>query len=192
MPETDLITYLEKYASFTEQEVEIIQRNIYTEKFDSKSFVLEAGKVCQRIGFIKEGIIRSFYYDDNGNEIVKNFHTVNQFAVDLLSYQKGIPCNHYLQAVNNCQLIFISKTSDNLLSKEMEKWPSLIRKISETLLAEKIEKSNLLFHKDAKERYLYFIENNPEIAKNVPLGYIASYLGIAQQSLSRIRKEIFD
>jgi hypothetical protein len=185
-----LINYIKQFSSLTNDEIEIISKNVYIEKIPSKSFILEAGKVCQRIGFILDGVVRSYFYDTFGNEIIKCFHTENQFAVDLLSYQKGFTSNDYIQTLTNCEFAFISKSSDEYLSNTIEKWPILVRKISDTLLSEKIINRTILFHEDAKERYLSFLKEYPEIIKRVPLGQIASFLGIAQQSLSRIRKEI--
>ncbi len=185
-----LINYIQQFSSLTNHEIEIISKNVYIEKIPVKSFILEAGKVCQRIGFILNGVIRSYYYDAQGKEIIKCFHTENQFAVDLLSYQKSIPANDYIQTLTNCEIAFISKSSDEYLSNTIEKWSILVRKISDTLLSEKIINRTILFHEDAKERYLSFLKEYPEIKKSVPLGQIASFLGIAQQSLSRIRKEI--
>jgi CRP-like cAMP-binding protein len=184
------INYIQQFSSLTENEIEIISKNVYIEKIPAKSFILEAGKVCQRIGFIMDGVIRSYCYDINGNEIIKCFHTQNQFAVDLLSYQKSIPSNDYIQMLTDCEFVFISRISDEYLSNTIGKWPILVRKISDTLLSEKIKNRTILFHEDAKKRYLSFLKEYPEIINKVPLGQIASFLGIAQQSLSRIRKNL--
>lgn len=186
-----LINYLQQFSSLTNDEIEIIRENVYVEKIPAKSFILEAGKVCQKVGFILNGIIRSYYYDTNGNEIIKCFHKENQFAVDLLSYQKGIPSNDNIQTLTDCEFVFLSKSSDEYLSNKIIKWPLLVRKISDTLLSEKLEIRTTSFHEGAKERYLSFLEEYPDIINTVPLGQIASFLGIAQQSLSRIRKELF-
>ena len=184
------INYIQQFSLLTDNEIEIISKNVCIEKIPAKSFILEAGQICQRIGFLLDGVIRSYYYDTHGKEIIKCFHTENQFAVDLLSYQKGITSNDYVQTITNCEFVFIYKSSDEYLSNNIEKWPILVRKISDTLLSEKIKKRTILFHEDAKERYLSFLKEYPEIIRTVPLGQIASFLGIAQQSLSRIRKEL--
>ncbi len=186
----NLTDYIQKFSSLTADEIDEINQHTYIEKFDAKSFIHKAGVTCQRIGFLTDGVIRSYFYDTKGNEIIKNFHTKDQFAVDLLSYQQNTVGNLYLQAITNCELIFIPKSSDEYLSKSIEKWPVIIRKISDALLSEKIENKTILFHEDAKERYLSFMKKNPELINTVPLGHIASYLGIAQQSLSRIRKDL--
>lgn len=185
-----LIYYIKKFSSFTDSEIQTISKHTYIEKYKAKSFIHTAGSICKRIGFINNGVIRSYLYDTKGNELIHNFHTENQFAVDLLSYQKRIASNLYLQAITECELVFISKSSDEYLTSNIKEWPVLIRNISDAILAEKAENKTILLHADAKERYLSFIRKNPRIINVVPLGQIASYLGITQQSLSRIRKEL--
>lgn len=184
------INYIKQFSLLTNDEIEIITENVYTEKISAKSFILKPNKVCQRIGFIVDGVIRSYYYDAHGNEIIKCFHTTNQFAVDLLSYQQSIASNDYIQTLTECEFVFISKSSDEYLSNTIEKWSVLVRKISDILLSEKIVTRTILFHQDAKDRYLSFLKEYPDLINVVPLGQIASFLGIAQQSLSRIRKEL--
>jgi hypothetical protein len=87
-------------------------------------------------------------------------------------------------------LIFIPKSSDEYFAKNIRTWLTLVRQISDAILYKKIEKKTLQVHETAKERYLSFIRDNPKLINTVPLGQIASFLGIAQQSLSRIRKEL--
>ena len=184
------IDYIKSFSLLSFNDIETIKEQIYIEKFGAKSFIHEAGKVCQRIGFINRGITCSYFYDSNGKEIIKGFHAENQFVLDLISYQKSIESNQYIQTITDCELVFISKSSDEFLSKNIDKWSTLIRKVSDALLSEKLENQTILLHKSAKERYLSFMKNYPNLINVVPLGQLASYLGIAQQSLSRIRKEI--
>ncbi len=184
------IDYIKTFSLLSPDDIEKIKNQIYIEKIVAKSFIHEAGKVSQRIGFINRGITCSYFYDSNGKEIIKGFHTENQFVLDLISYQKSIVSNQYIQAITESELVFISKSSDEYLSKNIDKWSSLIRKISDALLSEKLENQTMLLHESAKERYLSFMKNYPGLINAIPLGQLASYLGIAQQSLSRIRKEL--
>jgi len=87
----EFFNYLQQFSFLTKNEIEIIGNHVYAEKVQAKSFVLEAGKICQRIGFITKGVISSYYYDTQGNEIVKCMYAENQFAVDILSYQMVLP-----------------------------------------------------------------------------------------------------
>lgn len=185
-----LIHYIQNYSMLNSSTEQLILDNIYTERFVPKSFIHEAGTVCKRIGFIKFGIIRSYFYDTKGNEIINNFHIESQFAIDVLSYQIKKASNLYLQAITECEIIFVPKSLDEYLVENIREWPILVRKITDAILAEKIENKTVLLHEDAKTRYLSFLSKNPKLINMVPLGQVASYLGIAQQSLSRIRKEL--
>jgi len=185
-----LINYINRFSLLSTSELQIIKEHVYIKKFKARAFVHEAGTICKRIGFLERGVLRSFFIDTKGNELIHNFHTVNQFAVDLLSYQENTISSMYLQAITDCEIVFVSKKADEFLTINVEKWAELNRKISNAILSEKAQNRTILSHTDAKERYLAFMKKNPELMQSVPLGQIASYLGIAQQSLSRIRKEL--
>lgn len=184
------INYLQKHISLSDSEIEAIKENVYLEHVPAKSFILQAGETCKRLGFITSGVIRMFFYDTEGNEIVRCFHNENHFFGDLSSYQNNTISDQYIQAVTDCSIVFFNRENDHHLYKTLEKWPLLIRKFTEKAFVQKIDRSTNLIHADAKTKYLHFLSKHADVAQRVPLGDIASYLGIAQQSLSRIRKNM--
>jgi CRP-like cAMP-binding protein len=165
-----------------------------TEKFRAKEiakneFLLKEGTVCNASHFIEKGIIRSYTYDLKGDEVTTAFYSENTFASDLLSFFKRTAAKEYIQALTACETWYITyedmQTSFHTIP-EFREFGRLNIVNNYSVLKERML-SNL--QEPAEQRYSDLINSNPEILQNVPLKYIASYLGIADTSLSRIRKE---
>lgn len=130
------------------------------------------------------------YYNSKGDEITKYFIDENNFAVDINSFNQKIPSSEYVQAIGDCSLLLFSTEAFEELSLTIIDWDNIIRKITEKALIEKINKLSPMLSEDASTRYLDFLNKFPTLANRIPLSYLASYLGITQSSLSRIRRNI--
>jgi CRP-like cAMP-binding protein len=95
-----------------------------------------------------------------------------------------------LQAVTNCELLVFSRKDWDEILNSIVGWDKIADKMYRKCLIETIEKRSPLVSEDATTRYLLFLKKFPALANRVPLSYIASYLGITQQSFSRIRRNI--
>lgn len=147
-------------------------------------------KVANEIAFIKEGILRIYSADDLGNEATKYFIRKNQFFVDLESYYAAKPATDACQAVTQTHLLTIKKSVIEKLSIEIPNLFIFIKSISEASLLNKLKDNDFLNFGDATTKYREFVNRYPELAQQVPQQYIASYLKITPQSLSRIRKQL--
>ncbi|UZR97932.1 Crp/Fnr family transcriptional regulator [Chondrinema litorale] len=148
------------------------------------------GVVAHEVGFVLEGVLRNFSYSKNGDDVTKYFIRQNQFAVDLESYYSLKPSETILQAVVDAQLLVIKRQVWDRLNEEVPKLYILTKSLTEATLLNKIKDNDFLNFGTAKEKYLEFVNRYPELVKTVPQQYIASYLKITPQSLSRIRKEL--
>jgi len=185
-----LIDYLLEFGQLNQQQIDLIKRKAKGLELKKDEYFSEAGKIPRQVAFIKEGVLRVCYYNSNGDEITKYFIEENNFAVDINSFNQMIPSSEYVQAVTDCTLLVFSTDSLNDLSATIIQWDGIINKITEKALVEKVNKLSPMLAEDAKTRYLNFLEKFPNLANRVPLSYLASYLGITQSSLSRIRKSI--
>ncbi len=184
------IEYIRQFGIVENTVADEIEKLLKVSNLQKEEYFLEAGKYCDKIGFIISGVFRIFFCDKEGNEITRYFLSENHFLVDLYSFNNKTISSEYIQSLTNSELIIIDrKPFEQMItkSKELEK---IVHKITESGLLEKLYKREELFNQDATTKYLYFLENQPNIANRIPLGHLASYLGIKQQSLSRIRKEI--
>lgn len=184
------LNYLSSYGSLSEESKKILTEYCVKEDIPKEHYLLKAGETADDIRFITDGIVRLFYCDREGNEFTRYLLNEGHFAVNLQSYNEEIPSSEYLETLTHCSFIRISRKAMNLFYTEVPEWTELIRKITEKALLGKIELKNLMLQKDATERYLFLAERYPDLLRRVPLGYVASFLGITQSSLSRIRKNV--
>jgi len=186
----ELTNYILQFGHLNQQQIDLVLKKAVVLNLQEGEYFSEAGKIARQVGFILDGVIRVCYYDNTGEEVTKYFMDENNFVVDLNSFDNKIPTSEYIQAVTHCELVVFSQNNWNELSNTIIGWDAIVAKITSKALLQKIERISPLISEDATTRYLAFLEKYPRIANRVPLSYLASYLGITQSSLSRIRKNI--
>lgn len=183
----DLLT---THLNISEQEWATFQRYLVYKEFNAKSLVVREEMVAQHIYFIDSGLMRSYYLED-GKEINTYFACDGALMTVFSSFLRQQPSLECLEAVENCTTYSLSYEA---LYQLYEQFPSFER--FGRILAEQnylciLDRTMLMQTKTAKQRYLDFIEtSHPKIIQGIPLYQIASFLGIAPESLSRIRREI--
>ncbi|REA63598.1 Crp/Fnr family transcriptional regulator [Dyadobacter luteus] len=185
-----VINYLLQFGNLNQQQINFMTKKGKALELTKEDYFSEAGKIAKQVGVILEGILRVCYYNNKGEDVTKYFIDENNFVVDLDSFDNQILSSEYVQAVTNCKLIVFSKHDWEDISATIIGWESIITKIVKKSLFQKIERRSPLVSEDATTRYLAFMEKFPEMANRIPLSYLASYLGVTQSSLSRIRKSI--
>jgi len=148
--------------------------------------LLDTNQVCSKIYFVEKGIARTFYYKD-GKDITYWIAVENDFVGSMSSYFNQLPSNKLVETVEQCVLWeFEHSKLESLFtsSPEMGELGRLFSNYGISLMEKRFD--NLHFY-SAKERYEILLNSQPQIIQRVPLGMIASYLGIAQETLSRIR-----
>lgn len=185
-----LINYLLQFEQLNQQQIDLIKSKAKEIELKKEDYFSQAGKIAKQVAFVKKGILRVCYYNNKGEEITRYFIDENNFAVDLNSFTYQIPSSEYVQAVTNCKLLIFSAEALKDLSVTIIVWDSIINKISAKALLEKVNRISPMIAEDARSRYLSFLEKFPQLANRIPLSLLASYLGITQSSLSRIRKNI--
>lgn len=154
--------------------------------FSKGQNIQEIGHTCKTVYFVKKGVVRIYYFKD-AIDITESFEFENAFVARAESLFTGKPSRKAIQAIENTILIAID--SDKLfklfdIHSDLER---LFRKIIETSYVHTVNRIESLQFNTAEERYKSLLKDTPDILKRIPLKYIASYLGITQVSLSRIR-----
>ncbi|MET0243640.1 MAG: Crp/Fnr family transcriptional regulator [Flavitalea sp.] len=185
-----LINYILQFGHLNQQQIDLIKSKIVIKELAKDNYYQEAGKIPREIIFLIKGIMRIVYYNNKGEEITKYFLDENHFLVDIIAFNQGIPSNEYAQTVTDTEYIVLSKSALDDLSLTIVGWDAIMAKMTAKGLADKITRISPMMTEDAKERYLKFLDNFPNMVNRIPLTYLASYLGITQSSLSRIRKDI--
>jgi CRP-like cAMP-binding protein len=185
-----LINYLLQFGQLNQQQIDLVKSKAKEVWLKREDYFSEAGKTANHVAFITDGILRVCYYNNKGEEITRYFVDENNFAVDITSFTYKIPSSEYTQAVTDCKLIVFSDYALKELSLAIIGWDDIINQITARSLIEKVNRISPMLAEDAKSRYLNFLDKFPQLANRIPLSLLASYLGITQSSLSRIRRTI--
>lgn len=185
------INHILQFGNLNQQQIDLIISKTIELELQKDEYFSEAGKVSRQVGFIVEGVTRVCYYSNKGEEITKYFIEENNLVVDIESFDNEICSSAYVQALTDCKLICFNKKDWQELLNTIIGWDTIVHRMISKALIQKIERRSPLVTEDATDRYLKFLEIYPNVVTRVPLSYIASYLGITQSSLSRIRKNIY-
>lgn len=184
------IDYVLQFGNLNKQQIDLIKSKTTEIELCKDEFYWEAGKTVRQIGFLTEGILRVYYYNNKGEEITRYFIDENHLILSGNTVDEVYTPSEYLSAITYCKMVVFSKQDWKEIAETIIGWDIIVQKIITKHHSEKISRRSGLISQDAKERYLDFMEKFPTLVNRVPLSFIASYLGITQSSLSRIRKNI--
>lgn len=185
-----LIAYLLRFGNLNKQQINLIKSKATEIELRKDDYYWEAGKIVKQIGFLTDGVLRVYYYNNKGEEITRYFIDENHLILSGNTIDEIYTPSEYLSAITDCKLVVFSKQDWKEISETIIGWDNILQKIVSKYHSEKMARRSELVSQDGTERYLDFIQKFPTLVNRVPLSFIASYLGITQSSLSRIRKNI--
>ena len=156
-----------------------------------KEYFTVQGELCRYLAFVNSGCLRAFHTDNKGNEFTMYFAFLNWWTGDKTSFYSGTPSRFSVQALEDTEILQANKEKwEEALDQipVFEKWYRVKARKSYEAAQQKLIDTQT---ESAEEKYLKLVKTAPEIVQRIPQHYIASYLGIKPQSLSRIRKNIF-
>lgn len=166
-----------------------ISEHISVKKVAKGGLILKYGEICRHIYFVNRGFIRIFYYK-NGKDITEWFADEKQFFFSITSYFEQTPSELIIEAIEDCEIIQLSKEGqDRLRRTNLEISNLIIGFYSRSLMLSQKRMDSIQFETAAK-RYNTLLDHQPNILQKVPLQHVASFLGITQETLSRIRASI--
>ena len=152
-------------------------------------FVLKHDAICKHMYYVNKGLVRIFYYK-NGKNITEWFAGESNFCFSITSFFNEIPSKLVIEAIDDSEIILLSKVGlQKLKTSNIEIANLLIEFFSRSLILSQKRMESLQFE-TAKQRYTNLLKEQPAIINKVPLQYIATFLGITQETLSRIRAKI--
>jgi len=187
---TTLANYIQKRIKVSQEELEEVFKHCSLKEVNKGDYFLRVGEQCRFIGFLNSGLIMTTLIDNDGKELACNFMYEGCFFTYVEGLAANIPSHKNLIALENCEAIILNKEHLANVLRSNQKFETLFNKIltedlGYMLLAEQKNKTLSL-----DERYLSFGTQCPQAFQRIPLKYIASYLGIAPPSLSRLRKKL--
>jgi CRP-like cAMP-binding protein len=155
----------------------------------SGEYFLEEGQICRYVGFIEKGLVR-YHMNDNGNQKSLFFNKEGEFISNYQSFLPQVPSDTSIQAIEDTFLQIISFSDLQRLYSSVNEGEKLGRLAIENVFLSSMEQLKSFYKDSPTERYQQFLRSYPNLVQRIPQYYIASYVGIQPQSLSRIRKRL--
>jgi len=182
-------TFIRRIVQPNEEEWEAFTRIVKFKKLKKKDLLLEEGQVCNFIAFLNSGVLREYSFQ-NDKETTVDFVSENQFTSDFQSFIMQVPSVQYLEALTDVDLLILKKEDINSLYDQYKIWERFGRLIIEKVFCGAEAKRKKLISTSHEEQYRDFSIAYPQIVQQVPQYYIASYLGLTPEHLSRLRKKV--
>ncbi len=182
-----LIQLFESVLPLTAADKALISEHTSTETLKKGEKYCEQGKICRKMGLVTGGVCKVVRTDTGGNDFIQYFTSEGHFAVSLDSFSNQTPSEEYITALTPCTFVTLTRTDFGILEKSVEHFSKIISHLKEKALLEKYIIKSEMFVDDARTRYKKLVQRQPSIIRRIPQSQIASFLGITQYTLSRIR-----
>lgn len=182
---------ISRYVTFSKEELDTFNSLLEYRKVPKKTIMLHEGEVCNFEAFVVKGCVRKYFIDQNGFEVILQFAIEDAWVSDIsFSIYETQPSKIFIETLEDCEfLVFSPETKEELFKKE----PRFERAFRILLQRHLTATQNRLFHtisRTALEKYVEFLELYPTLPQRVAQHYIASYLGISAEFLSKVRAKL--
>jgi len=185
-----LINFISQKFTLSDRDIELCNEYFEPVLFPKNRIVEEEGKIPHYLYFVVSGFMRLFYYNDNGDEITSHINCPPGFITAYFNFINQTKADVNLECITDCELLRITKSSLDCLIQQSTSVKDFSIWVFQQAIAYNENRSKELATLSAEQRYQKLIDNYPKIIHNVPLQYIASFLGMNSKSLSRIRKQM--
>ena len=183
-----LIDYISLIAPVTKEIAKYIHEHCFPKKLLRGKFLLKPGEQCEHYYFIDKGLLRA-YMKYGGKEITTWINPENEITTSIRSMSNNEPSREYIQALEDCDLIVIPFESLRYLYDHHPVMNQIGRIVLEQYYGDAEDRAFVSRIPNAEMRYNHFLQSRPELANRVPSKYIASYLGMTEETLSRLRRK---
>jgi CRP-like cAMP-binding protein len=186
--ESPLTTFVKSVHPISEGAARYIDQHSYPKKIGKGSFLLKTGEICNHLYFIRKGVIRG-YIKDGSKEVTTWITPENEMVTSIRGLNLQEPSLEYIQAIEDCDLVVADYADLNFLYQNYIEINIVGRKILEQYYKDAEERAFICRIPNAAKRYRHFLETKGAMANRIPLKYIASYLGMTIETMSRIRSK---
>ena len=174
----------------TDDELGNFAEKLSLKTLKKKEFFIRSGQIQNEVGFITNGLMRSFFMDDNGNEKTVKFYAQNDYATHYTAFITQQPSKYSFQCLEDTNVVLLSFEHMQWAYRTFPGFDKYGRLIAEEILKAQQQRIESFIFQTAEERYVDFMKQNPDIYNRVSLSHLCSYLGIERQTLTRIRQKL--
>jgi CRP-like cAMP-binding protein len=182
-------SYLQERISFSDEQFELISKDLKTKTFQKNEIVLHQGERCSRTYFVLDGLMRSYSIDSKGKAHIIQFAPEQWWLAERNSLFDEAS-DFSIDVIETTTVVVIPKDFAVFAARHLPGWDALTNMMLNNAIRFMQKRINMLLSATAEERYLDFIKLYPNLTLRVPQWMIASYLGITPESLSRVRKDL--
>lgn len=185
-----LLSHIQNKVDITEEQKTELQSFFTLKKLRKKQYLLQEGDVCKYLSFVSKGLLKSYIFDEKGSEHINMFAFEGWWISDFNSFINQEKAVLNIDAIEETELLMITREDyENLMLKipVMDRYFRILYQNSLVTKDYRLIVSNSF---TAEEKYTQFAQKNPEVIQRIPHNLIASYLGLAPETVSRIRKKI--
>lgn len=185
-----LARFFQHFQLFSPTEITTICALFELRTLEKHGFFVQEGAYCEEIAFVESGLFRSFYTTEGGSELTYCFRFPDGLIGAYSAFITQGKSVESIQALATASLWVIQKKELDNLADQLPQWTTFLKIVAEQQYLELEQRVMQLQRETAQQRYKNLLLHHPNFVQQIPLQYLASYLGITQRHLSRIRKEI--
>jgi len=184
--------YISDLRLFSDAEVLTITSLAVPGIIKKRQYLLRQGELCRFYTLVCSGFLRSYRIDDKGNEHIFSFSPAGCWSGDPVSLVSGNPSQEFIDAIEDSTVIQLTSDSFKALLRDIPNFSQLNTMIITDEYCRSRERIHLMISNQAEEKYRNFIRLFPQLHQRIPIFMVASYLGIARETLTRIRSKMSD
>lgn len=184
----EFIVQAERISPLSEAAKEDLLGHLKKRRYRKGETINAAGKVCRHLYLIEQGLVKHHYYH-NGNQYILRFFCDQRFVTISDCFLKNVPAEYATLALEDTSLIYLEYNDLETLCKQHHSFEHFIRIVVSNMAIMSIDRLKTMLHAKADERYKHFIQEYGHLQQRISLGDTASFLGMSQVSLSRLRSK---
>jgi CRP-like cAMP-binding protein len=184
----NLLLYISRFVQLTPEEISIVDELFECRSFEKKKLLLKAGQVCDFECYVLKGCLRQYFIDQDNQEVTLEFATEDWWLSDIASFETKTKSRMFIEALEDAELLVLTKGKKDELLLRVPKLERMFRLMMQRHLTVIQNRLFDIISSTAMDRYVKFTTRYPTISQRVPQHYIASYLGITAEFLSKLRK----
>jgi CRP-like cAMP-binding protein len=186
-----LFQKFDEKIELTEEEKQLSRSFFISKKLRKKQYLLQEGDVNKYVAFVEKGLLRTFNVNDKGHEHIIQFAFEGWWTGDQLSFLTGEPSEYNIEAMEDCELLLLTKQAEDEMLEKIPKLERYFRILLQNSLIATQKRLASSLSQSAEERYNEFISACPTtLPHRIPQHMLASYLGVTPETISRIRKQM--